>query len=91
VPRGNPAAKLAITVDPDVHAQVLAAAAADEVSVSSWMTNAAREALRRRAGLAAVEEWEAQHGTFSDEEMRDARRRVLGQLRRRRPRTRRTP
>jgi predicted transcriptional regulator len=81
MPRGNPSPKLAITVDPDVHAKVIAAAEADEVSVSAWMTLAAREALRRREGLAAIAEWEAQHGRLTDDEMHEARRRVLGQRR----------
>ena len=81
MPRGNPSPKLAITIDPDIHASVLAAAARDGVSVSAWMTNAAREALRRRAGLAAIAEWEKEHGAFSAEEMREARRRVLAELR----------
>jgi hypothetical protein len=76
MPRGKPSPKLAITVDPDVHCQVLAAAAAEGVSVSAWMTDAARIALRRRDGLAAVAEWEAQHGKFTEEEMEQARRRV---------------
>ena len=81
MPRGNPSPKLAITVDPDVHENILAAAARDRVSVSAWMTNAAREALKRRAGLAAVELWEKQHGRFTPEEMNEARRGVRGQLR----------
>jgi hypothetical protein len=76
MPRGNPSPKLAITVDPDVHAQVVAAAAADGVSVSAWMTSAARRALRLRDGLAAVAEWEAEHGTLTREELDAARRRV---------------
>jgi hypothetical protein len=80
MPRGNPSPKLAITVDPDVHKDVLAAAAKDRMTVSAWMTAAAREALRRRAGLAAVAEWEAQHGRFTPAEMRKARRRVREQL-----------
>jgi len=54
VPRGNPAIKLAITVDADVHAAVAAAAQAERVSVSKWITDAARDALRVRRGLAAV-------------------------------------
>ena len=74
--RGKPSPKLAITVDPDVHGQVLAAAAAQGVSISAWMTDAARRALRREDGLAAVQEWEAQHGHLSGREMEDARRRV---------------
>jgi hypothetical protein len=81
MPRGNPSPKLAITVEPDVHAGVLAAAARDKVSVSAWMTMAAREALRRRAGLAAIEAWERQHGRFTAEEMKEARRSVQAQLR----------
>ena len=78
MPRGNPSPKLAITVDPDVHAGVVAAAAAEGVSVSAWMTEAARGALRVREGLAAVGEWEAEHGPLTDEELAAARRRVAG-------------
>jgi hypothetical protein len=81
MPRGNPSPKLAITVNPDVHENILAAAARDGVSVSAWMTTAAREALQRRAGLAAVALWEEQHGGFTAEEMKEARRSVRAQLR----------
>ena len=82
MPRGNPSPKLAITVDPDVHENILAAATREGVSVSAWMTTAAREALRRRAGLAAVAAWERQHGRLTQEEMDEARRSVLAQQRR---------
>ena len=81
MPRGNPSPKLAITIDPAVHEKILAAAAREGVSVSAWMTSAAREALLRRAGLAAVGEWEKQHGAFSAEEMEEARRSVRAQIR----------
>ena len=84
MPRGNPSPKLAITIDPDVHGNILSAAARDGVSVSAWMTMAAREALQRRAGLAAIALWEKQYGPFTTEEMNDARRSVREQLR---PRT----
>ena len=80
MPRGNPSPKLAITVDPDIHESILAAAARDGVSISAWMTLAAREALMRRAGLAAVGLWEKQHGRFTPEEMNEARRNVRAQL-----------
>lgn len=76
MPRGNPSPKLAITVDPDVHAGVVAAAAAEGVSVSAWITAAARHALRLREGLAAVAEWEAEHGEFTREELAAARQRA---------------
>jgi len=81
MPRGNPSPKLAITVDPEVHEKIVAAATRDKVSISAWMTRAAREALQRRAGLAAVAEWEKQHGFFSAEEMEEARGHVRAQLR----------
>jgi hypothetical protein len=80
MPRGNPSPKLAVTIDPEVHKNILAAAARDGVSVSAWMTVAAREALQRRAGLAAVAVWEKEHGRFTTEEMNEARRRVRAQL-----------
>ena len=81
MPRGNPSPKLAITIDSDIHQNILAAAARDGVSVSAWTTAAAREALHRQAGLAAVARWEKQHGLFTTEEMNEARRRVRAQLR----------
>jgi hypothetical protein len=81
VPRGNPSPKLAITVDPDIHENILAAAARDGVSVSAWMTSAAREALQRRAGLAAVARWEKQHRRLTAEEMNEARSNVRAQMR----------
>ena len=81
MPRGNPSPKLAITIDPDVHANILAAAAREGLSVSAWMTAAAREALHRRAGLAAVALWEKQHGRLTEQEMNEARRNVRAQFR----------
>jgi hypothetical protein len=80
VPRGNPSPKLAITVDPDVHQRVVDAAAAEGVSVSAWMTEAARRALVVGDGLAAVAEWERRHGTFTIDEMARARQRVAEEL-----------
>ena len=59
MPRGNPSPKLAITIDPDIHEKILTAAAREGVSISAWMTAAARKELQRRAGLAAVDLWES--------------------------------
>ena len=88
MPRGSPAAKLAITVDRAVHAEVLDAARAEGLSISAWMTAAARRALRVREGLAAVREWETEHGALSSRELDAARRRIAGSgRRRRRPRS----
>jgi hypothetical protein len=76
MPRGAPASKLAITVDRDVHAKVIKAAAEDHMSVSAWLTAAARQAIRLREGLLAVADWEAEHGAFSEKELAEARERV---------------
>jgi hypothetical protein len=40
------------------------------------MTDAARSALKIRDGLAAVAEWEDEHGAFTPAELAAARRRV---------------
>ena len=79
VPRGRPSPKLAITVDADVHDRVLVAAAEDGVSVSAWMTAAARRALVIRDGLRAVAEWEEEHGELSVAELERARGRVANE------------
>jgi hypothetical protein len=76
MPRGNPAVKLAVTVDADVHAKVLHAAEAEGTSVSAWITEAARRALLVRDGLAAVAEWEAEHGVLTQAELGAARTRI---------------
>lgn len=80
MPRGKPSPKLAITVDPDVHGQVLLAAAEEGVSVSAWMTAAARRALLVGDGLRAVDEWEQEHGPLTAAELDAARRRVAGDV-----------
>lgn len=80
MPRGRPSPKLAITVDSGVHEQVLAAAAEEGVSVSAWMTAAARRALLVRDGLRAVAEWEQERGSLTDAELEAAHRRVAGDL-----------
>lgn len=80
MPRGRPSPKLAITVDPDVHEEILLAAAEEGLSVSAWMTAAARRALLVRDGLRAVAEWEQEHGLLTEAEMEAARRRVAGDI-----------
>lgn len=77
MPRGAPARKLAITVDADVHEGVVRAARKKKMSISAWLTEAARRSLRIGDGLAAVAEWEAEHGAFGEAELAAARRQVL--------------
>jgi hypothetical protein len=71
---------LAITIGSEVHAQVLAAAADDGVSVSAWMTTAARRALLVRDGLRAIAEWEKEYGELTDPELEAARERVTREI-----------
>jgi hypothetical protein len=73
-------------VDPDVHQRVVAAAAEEGLSVSAWMTAAARRALLVRDGLAAVAEWEQESGPLTDAELQSARERVVEQIRAAKPR-----
>jgi hypothetical protein len=80
MPRGNPSDKLAISVVSEVAARVRSAAAEDGLSVSAWMTEAARRALLIRDGLAAVAEWEDEFGPLTGQEMRDARRVVASEI-----------
>jgi len=80
MPRGKPSPKLAITVDADVHEQLLLASAEEGVSVSAWMTAAARRALLLRDGLRAVAEWEQENDPLTEGELDAARRRVAGDL-----------
>ena len=82
MPPGNPSPKLAITIAAEVHQQVLAARRG--VSVSAWMTDAARLALKVRDGLAAVAEWEAEHGALTEAELKAARQRFVAPRRARR-------
>ena len=87
MPRGNPSPKLAITVDPGVHERVVVAAAEAGMSVSAWLTEAARRALVVRDGLLAVAEWERSNGSFTADEMVAARQRVARELAPRRTRS----
>ena len=85
MPQHHPSRKLAITMAPDVRAAVLAAAARRGVSVSAWITEATRLALKLHDGLAAVAEWEAEHGVLTEADLKAARQRLV-HARRRPPR-----
>ena len=91
MPPGNPSPKIAITIAADVHEQVLRAAAQRGVSVSAWLTDAARLALKVRDGLIAVAEWEAQHGALTEAELKAARERLASSDRGRRAARRQRP
>jgi predicted transcriptional regulator len=65
--------KVTITLDEDLVEAMAAAARAAGVSLSRLIASAAEREMRRRTGLAAVAEWEAEHGAFTPEELAAAR------------------
>lgn len=73
--------KLSIALHPDIAADIARSAQIEDLSVSAWLEQAARQALRRMDGLAACDEYEQEFGAFIDEEIAEADRtldRLLG-------------
>jgi predicted transcriptional regulator len=69
--------RLSVTMDPELGSAVRDAAARSGISVSRWLSQAASDQLRNELLGAALDEWEAEQGPFTDEEL-DAAARVLG-------------
>ena len=70
--------RLTVSLDPDLAADVRAAAEADSRSVSSWLADAARRRLLTRGLGTLLDEWEAEHGVFTPAELAEARTRLKG-------------
>lgn len=64
--------KLSIALDERVAEAAAASAERHGLSLSAWLNRAARKALALEDGLAAVAEWEAEHGPFTAEEIATA-------------------
>jgi hypothetical protein len=64
--------KRSISMPPQLDAEIAAAAAQAGLSYSAWLADTARKEFTIRAGLAAVSEFERDHGTFSSTELADA-------------------
>ena len=64
--------KRSISMPPELDAEIAAAAAQQGLSYSAWLANTARKELTIRAGLAAVSQFEHDHGAFSAAEIADA-------------------
>ncbi|MEU0843234.1 hypothetical protein ABZ370_27655 [Streptomyces sp. NPDC005962] len=65
--------KVTITLDESL-AEALAGAAEEEgIPLSRLVAGAAERELRLRAGRAVVQEWQAEHGAFTPEELAAAR------------------
>jgi hypothetical protein len=63
---------LSIALDERVAEAASRAAAAAGLSLSAWMTRAAAHELAVQDGLAAVAEWEAEHGALTADELAEA-------------------
>ena len=61
--------KLSIALEGTVAAQAALAAETAGMSVSAWLNRAAENQLAIEAGLAAVQEWETEHGELTAEEL----------------------
>jgi hypothetical protein len=61
--------KLSIALEEDVARAAREAAEREGLSLSAWVNEAAREALAIEDGLAAVAEYEAENGPFTEEEL----------------------
>jgi hypothetical protein len=57
---------------PDLDAEIAAAAEREGVSYSAWLAATARKEFTIRSGLAAVGQFEREHGPFSPEELAEA-------------------
>jgi predicted transcriptional regulator len=65
--------KLSISLRPDLGAQVRSAASRAGQPVSSWVAEAVEARLRAQALDEFLEEWQAEHGRITDEELVRAR------------------
>jgi hypothetical protein len=61
--------KLSIALDDDVAAAATASAERRGVSLSAWLNEAAARSLMIEDGLAAVAEWQRQHGRLTESEL----------------------
>jgi hypothetical protein len=64
--------KRSISMPPDLDAEIAAAAAQAGMSYSAWLAETARREFTIRAGLAAVSQFEQDHGAFTLEELAEA-------------------
>lgn len=64
--------RLSVTMAPEIGSAVREAAAREGTSVSTWLTAAAAQRLRNDLLGAALDQWEAEEGPFSDQELNAA-------------------
>ncbi len=61
--------KMSVALDESVAEKAVKAAQRRGLSLSAWLNASAERALALEAGLAAVREWESEHGELTEEEL----------------------
>ena len=64
--------RFSVTMPPDLGDGVRQAAARQGTSVSTWLSEAAADRLRNELLGAALDEWEAEDGAFTEAELHEA-------------------
>lgn len=64
--------KRSISLPPELDAEIADAATREGMTYSAWIADTARREFTIRAGLAAVAQFEDDHGAFTAEEVADA-------------------
>jgi predicted transcriptional regulator len=64
--------KRAVSFDPEVWADLERIAESERIGVSTVVNRALRHELRLQRGLAAVNEWETEHGALTQDELSEA-------------------
>lgn len=68
-----PTTKVTLTIDDDVLATLRRLAVEAGLPLSTYVTQAAEHHARIQDGLAAMREWQEEHGEFTDDEIAEAR------------------
>jgi hypothetical protein len=64
--------RFSVTMPPELGEGVRRAAARQGTSVSTWLSEAAADRLRNELLGAALDEWEAEEGAFTEAELHEA-------------------
>jgi len=65
--------KLSITMDPELTDRAKDLAEQEGKSLSAWISELVADAVRREGMRQWLEEWQDEHGRFTEEEMRQSR------------------
>lgn len=71
-----PVERVTVSLEADLASAVREAADDDSLSISAWFADAARRRLASRGLRDVVADWEAEHGTFSEQELDAAKARL---------------